>query len=156
MTSMDNSDNHIQRALFVHLTSREMIAQLRLGAVYYMTIVVPMRWLAGNTHLLQHRKWDEVHITTAFDLVYNVFVKIETNGKLMLRESFVMNIFNKPLYKKPPELKDYLDYYFEERCTNVFGATDNASRKLGIKMVKNEVLMPTNHDAPEGCYPFLS
>ena len=56
-----------------------------------------------------------------------------------------MNIF-KPLYKKLPELKDYLDYYFEERRTNVFGATYNASRKLGIKMVKNEVLMPNYHD----------
>ena len=145
MSSMDNSDNNLQRALFVHLTSREMIAQLRLGAVYYMAIVVPMRWLAGNTHLLQHRKWGEVHMTTAVDLVYNAFVKIETNGKLMLRESFVMNIF-KPLYKKLPELKDYLDYYFEERRTNVFGATDNASRKLGIKMVKSEVLMPNDHD----------
>jgi len=82
---------------------------------------------------------------TAVDLVYNAFIKIETNGKLMLRESFVINIF-KPLYKKLPELKDYPDYYFEERRTNLFGATANASRKLGIKMVKSEVVMPTNHD----------
>ena len=58
MTSLDSSDNNLQCALFVHLTSREMIAQLHLGAVYYMVIVVPMRWLAGNTHLLQHRKWE--------------------------------------------------------------------------------------------------
>ena len=145
MTSMDGGENLLQRALFVHLTSREMIAQLRLGAVYYMAIVVPMRWLAGNSHLLQHRKWGEVHMTTAVDLVYNAFVKIEKNGKLMLRESFIMNVFQ-PLYNKLPELKDYLNYYFEEKRTNVFGATTNESRKRGIKMVKSEVLSPTDHD----------
>jgi len=36
------------------LISCEMIAQLNIRAVYYMAIVVPMQWLAGNTHLLQH------------------------------------------------------------------------------------------------------
>ena len=36
-------------------------------------------------------------------------IKIEQNGKLMLRESFVMNIF-KPLYKILPELEDYLQF----------------------------------------------
>jgi hypothetical protein len=142
---MYGGENQLQRTLFVHLTSREMIAQLRLGAVYYMAIVVPMRWLAGNSHLLQHRKWGEVHMTTAVDLVYNAFVKIEKNGKLMLRESFIMNVFQ-PLYNKLPELKDYLNYYFEEKRTNVFGATTNESRKRGIKMVKSEVLSPTDHD----------
>ena len=40
------------------------------------------------------------------DLVYNVFLKVENNGRLMLRGSFMMNIC-KPLYKKLPELKEY-------------------------------------------------
>jgi len=84
-------------------------------------------------------------MTTDVDLVYNVFVKIEKNGKLMLRDSFIMNIFQ-PLYKKLPELKDYLDYYFEEKRTNIFGEIVNASRKLGIKMVKSEVISPTDYD----------
>ena len=50
------------------------------------------------------------------------------------------------MYDKLPELKDYLNYYFEEKRNNVFGATTNESRKRGINMVKSEVLSPTDHD----------
>ena len=50
------------------------------------------------------------------------------------------------LYKNLPELKDYLDYYFEEKRTNVFGAIANVKRKLCIKMVKSKVLLPTDYD----------
>ena len=100
MSTMDSDKdkNILQSALLIHLTSKEMIAQLRVGAIYFMAIIVPMRWLAGNTHLLEHRDWGEVHMTTAVDLVYNAFLKIENNGKLMLWESFIMNVL-KPLYK---------------------------------------------------------
>ncbi len=48
------------------------------------------------------------------------FLKVEKNGRMMLRESFIMNIF-KPLYKKLTELKEYLDWYFEEKETRVIG-----------------------------------
>ena len=84
-------------------------------------------------------------MTTAVDLVYNAFIKIEKNIKLILRDSFIMNIFQ-PLYNKLPELKDYRNYYFEEKRTNVFEATVNESRNRGIKMVKSKVLSPTDHD----------
>jgi hypothetical protein len=53
------SENILQRNLFIILESSEMIAQLRLGSIFYLTIIVPMRWLALNTSKLAHRNWGE-------------------------------------------------------------------------------------------------
>ena len=56
-----------------------------------------------------------------------------------------MNIF-KPLYKKLPELKEYLDWYFEEKETRVIGESTVESCKKGIKLVKREVFSPVDAD----------
>ncbi len=133
----DKDANILQQAMLISHTSREMIAQLRVGSIYYMSVIVPMRWLAGNTHLLAHRNWGVRNMAHAIDLVYNAFLKIEQRPQLMLKESFVMNIF-KRLYNKLPELTDFLDYFFEEKATCVFGSHDADSRKKGIKLVREE------------------
>jgi hypothetical protein len=44
------SDNLLQRSLFIILGSMEMIAQLRVASILHLGVVLPMRWLAGNTH----------------------------------------------------------------------------------------------------------
>ena len=77
----------------------------------------------------------------AIDMVYNDFLKIEHRPQLLLKESFIMNIF-KPLYQKLPELKDYLTYFFEEKEIFVYTNMDNDSHKRGIKLVSEEVFLP--------------
>ena len=57
----------------------------------------------------------------------------------------MMDIF-KPLYNKLPELKEYLDWYFEEKETRVIGESAVGSRKKGIKLVKSEVFSPVDAD----------
>jgi hypothetical protein len=34
----------------------EVIAVLHVAAIMYLEVIIPMRWLAGNTHKLVHRK----------------------------------------------------------------------------------------------------
>ncbi len=46
------SNNLLQCSLFIVLGSMEMIAQLRLASILHLGVVLPMRWLAGNTHKL--------------------------------------------------------------------------------------------------------
>eukprot|EP00956_Cyclotella_meneghiniana_P030608 scaffold77601_cov18-Cyclotella_meneghiniana.AAC.1 len=79
----------------------------------YLSVIVPLRWLAGNTHKLAHRNWGERSMGKALDLLHEAFVKIRSDPSLLLKETFIMNIF-KPLYAQLPELKDYLNYYREE------------------------------------------
>ncbi len=56
-----------------------------------------------------------------------------------------MNVF-KALYKKLPELKDYLDYFFEENESFMFGSNDVDSCLKGIQLVREEVFSPVDAD----------
>ena len=151
--ALPNNVNILQSALYLLLTSVEMIAQLRMGGIFFMSIIVPMRWLSGNTHLLEHRQWGEKHMAKSIDLVYEAFLKIERNPKLFLKEDFMMNIF-KPLYEQLPELEDYMSWYFEEKNNLVSGTTTTNERKKGMKLAREEFFYPTkiqNRESNDCC-----
>ena len=57
--ALPKNDSIMQRALFIILRSVQMIAQLQVGSIFFLSIIVPTRCLSTNTHLLEHRKWGE-------------------------------------------------------------------------------------------------
>jgi hypothetical protein len=57
--SLGVSKNILQRNLFIILESSEMIAQLRLCSIFFLTLIVPMRWLASNAFKLAHHNCGE-------------------------------------------------------------------------------------------------
>jgi hypothetical protein len=69
-----------------------MIAQLRLCSIFFLTIIVPMRWLASNTFKLASRNWGEKSMVRVIDLVYNAFVAIQADGSLILDYDFMVGI----------------------------------------------------------------
>ena len=69
-----------------------------------------MRWLSADTRLLEHRKWAENNMDCAIDCVYNKSLKIKELPALILQKNFMLSIFSN-LYRKLPELKDYLDWH---------------------------------------------
>ena len=81
-----------------------------------MAVLLPMRWLAGNTHLLQHRKWGEKNFSIVLDLTYDAFQEIEEDPAKFMDEGFMMSIYQ-PLYAQLPELEDHLQWYFEGKKT---------------------------------------
>ena len=137
-----SNENILQTNMFIILRSTEMIAQLRIASIVFMAVVVPMRWLAGKTHELAHRNWLERSMGRAVDLMYNAFVEVESDGELMLDEDFIMGIFS-PLYKELPEFNGYLEYFFEEKESNVIGSCSQEDRVLAIDLAKCEVFYPT-------------
>jgi hypothetical protein len=52
MSDKTKKDHVLQRNLFVVLSSLEMAAQARVLAIMYLSIILPLQWLAGNTHKL--------------------------------------------------------------------------------------------------------
>ena len=50
--SISKNDSIIKCALFIILRSVQMIAQLRVGYIFFLSVLVPMRWLSDNTHLI--------------------------------------------------------------------------------------------------------
>ena len=134
-----NNDSIMQRALFIVLRSVQMIAQLRVGYIFFLSILVPMRWLSANTHLLEHRKWGENNMACAIDFVYRKFLKIKELPALILQKSFILIIFSN-LYRKLPELKDYLDWHRGEKINMVHGCSRIKQRVCVMELVIEELL----------------
>jgi hypothetical protein len=70
-----------------------MIAQLRVASILYLGVVLPMRWLVGNTHKLAKYGWGERSMGRAITLLHDAFVEIQSDGSLLLEQNFMMNIF---------------------------------------------------------------
>ena len=119
---LNSGENILQRCLFTALGSMEVVAQLRVASVLFLSLIVPMRWLAGNTHKVAHRDWGERSMGRAIDLLHNAFIKVRDNPKLFLDYEFIMTIFE-PLYEQLPEFSTFMDYYREEKEGNVIGST---------------------------------
>jgi hypothetical protein len=86
-----------------------LTAQLQIASIVFIAIVVPMpmRWLAGTTHMLGHRNWFGRSMGQAVELIYDAFVEVESDGGLMHNEDYIMGIVA-PLYHDLPELEEYL------------------------------------------------
>jgi len=150
--SKPKNENILQRALYMILTANEMGAQLRVGAIFFIAVIVPMRWLAGKTHLLAHRKWGEKSMARPINYMYKAFQKLQVDGSLILDERFMMSIF-KPLHRILPEFKEYLDWYFEEKNAYTYDSSTQ-NRIKGMKTVRRELFDPViaeNIDTTEFC-----
>jgi hypothetical protein len=135
------SDNLLQRSLFIVLGLMEMIAQLRVASILHLAVVIPMRWLAGNTHKLSEYGWRERSMGRAITLLHDAFMEVQGDGALLLEENFIMTIIS-PLYKEIPPLKEYLDYLFEEKEGNVIGSHKEDEHVLAINEAMAELFFP--------------
>ncbi len=118
-----------------------MIAQLRVASILHLGVVLPMRWLAGNTHKLAEYGWGERSMGRAINLLHDAFVEIQSDGLLLLDQDFIMNIFSL-LYEEIPPLKQYLNYHFEEKEGNVIGSNKEHDRVLAIDEAMAELFYP--------------
>ena len=60
--------NIFQENLFIVLSSLEMIDMSCLFSIFHIAIVIPFRWLVGNTHQLAHRKWGAIPMGCSVDI----------------------------------------------------------------------------------------
>jgi hypothetical protein len=86
------SGNALQHCLFITLSSMEVGAQLCVASILFLSVKVPMRWLTGNTHKLAHRNWGECSMGCGIDLLHSAFIKIQSDGSLLLDYDFIMKI----------------------------------------------------------------
>ena len=129
--ALPKNDIIMQRALFIILRSVQMIAQLRVGSIFFLSILVLTRRLSANTHFLEHRKWGENNMACAINFVYKKYLKINEHPALILQKSFMLSIFLN-LYRKLPELKDYLDWHRGEKMNMVHGCSRIKQRVCGM------------------------
>ncbi len=67
-----------------------MISQLRVASILHFAVVIPMRWLAGNTHKLSEYGWGERSMGRAITLLRDAFVEVQGDGALLLEDNFII------------------------------------------------------------------
>jgi len=150
---LDISENILQDSLFLALGSMQVIAMLRVASILHLAVVLPTRWLAGNTHTLADCKWGEKSMGKVVDLLHDAMLKVQSDGSLLMDYDFIMNIFS-PLRNELPKLDDYLNYYLEEKEGDVVGSSKKEDRVLAIDEALAEVFWPTldsNRETTELC-----
>ena len=90
---------------------------------------------------MEHRKWVEKNMSCAIDCVYKKSLKFKERPALILQKSFMLGIFSN-LYRKLPELKDYLDWHRGEKMNMVHGCRIIDQRVCGMKLVIEELFNP--------------
>ena len=72
-----------------------MTSLARVMSIIHFKIALPMRWLAGNTHLVHGLGYDwSIHsMGKAIDALHDTMVIIAGDGKKFLDETFMNNIF---------------------------------------------------------------
>ena len=91
---LPKNDNCMQCVLLILLGCTEMIAQLRVGAIFFLSVIIPLCWLSDTTHLLEHQKWSGRHnMASAFECVYTKCQKTKERPELVPNKSFKMSVF---------------------------------------------------------------
>ena len=66
----NNNDSILQSNLYIALSSLEVGATARFFAIIHLTVVVPVRWLAGKTHMLAEYGWGPRSMGLCIDILY--------------------------------------------------------------------------------------
>ncbi len=99
----------------------EMIAQLRICSIIFLTIIVFMQRPASNTFKLAHRGWGEKLMGKVTDLLYTTLVLIQSDSKLILDFNFMINIFA-DLKNEVQEFDTYSTWFYYKKEGNVIGS----------------------------------
>jgi len=91
---LDISQSILQDSLFMSLGSMQVIAMLRVASILHLAVMMPTRWLAGNTHKLADCKWGEKSMGRVIDLLHDAMLKVQSDGSILLHYDFIMNIFS--------------------------------------------------------------
>jgi len=121
----DNS-NILQENLFIVLSSLEMIAVSRLFSILHVSIVIPFRWLAGNTHKLAQHKWGARSMGRAVDILHTACGQLLDDIKKIHDKKFVMNLFD-DMANEIPEFKEFLTYEFKKKQTEFIALSKTKS-----------------------------
>ena len=143
--------NILEENLYLLLTCSEMVASCRVMSIVHISLCIPMRWLAGNSHLMGKYDWNVRSMGRTIDILEEALVKIEEDNELIIQEDYMMNIF-KSLMEELPPLEEYINHMFEKKQQKVVSGFNSSGRKLKeipFSVLRDELFFPkldTNHN----------
>ena len=132
--------NILQENLFIVLTSVEMVALSRIYAIVHLSICLPIRWLAANSHTLAKYSWSIQSMGRVVDILEKSLEKISKKGALILDEKFMMEVFL-PLHSEIEPFNDYWVHMFDKK--QMSRVADKSSKVLHFGKLRSELFTPT-------------
>ena len=138
----DNA-NILQENLFIVLSSLEMIAVSRFFSILHVSLVIPCRWLAGNTYKLAKDKWGARSMGRAVDILHTACGEILDDIKLIHDEKYMMNIFDE-IAEEIQDFKMFLEFQFKNKKTEFIAKSKTKS--VPYSMLIDELFYPKDDD----------
>ena len=141
-------DNILQESLYITMTSVDMVASSRIHSIIHLSIVIPNRWLAGNSHTLAEYNWSERSMGITVDLLERAMSKViagddqNAPGGLLLDQLFMFSIFDEIRAQLPPFAK-YLTYMYESKSMALAGSS---MVEYQYARLRDELFRPTKED----------
>ena len=93
-----------------------MVAVSRVLSILHLCIVIPVRWISAQTHLLGQYNWGARSMGRVLDILEESMDEINTNHSLILSKDYMMGIFVE-LHDELPPFKEFWEHKFENnRC----------------------------------------
>ena len=108
----------------------------------YISIILPMRWLAGKTPELAEYNWGPVSMGRALDTLHATMKEIIEKPSLILEEDYMMNIFKEYIDELTP-FKEYWDFMFNKKQMAVV-ARKSGAKVLPLAKLRDECFSPKN------------
>jgi hypothetical protein len=96
-----------------------MISVLCLWSIFHLSIVMPTRWLAAETHKLGEFNWGYISMGRVMDRLKDHLESIIEQPELIHDESFMMG-FLSDLRDELPPFDNYMTHKFELETTSYF------------------------------------
>ena len=105
----------------VTLKCSEMIAMTRVFSILHFSIVSPMRYLAGSSHLLGKYNWSSRRMGQAIDILESKLIEISNNGNKFLNRNFMTSLF-KVLSDDIKPLREYMEHLTQKNLSATLSA----------------------------------
>ena len=102
---------------------------------FHLAIIMMMRWLAGKTHKLAHRKWGYTSMVKVMDKLKEDLQSIVNTPELIHYQDFMMGMLT--VWEEDlPEFKEYRHDVIENNRTGYFDDTSKEKAFLLKKLLK--------------------
>ena len=138
------SDNILATKLFILLRSSEVVALLRVLSMLYISICLPIRWLAGKCHELKDYDFGYYDMGLVLTCMESAFEQILDEPELFFDEEFMMENLFKTIVDKVDPLREYLTHMFEEK--SAFDVDGHATNDVLLDLLRAALLYPARAD----------
>merc|ERR1712177_184759 len=137
----DKGTNILQSCLFAELSCLEHIAGSRLFSILYLSIVLPVRWLAAKTHKLSHCEvkgfpWGVRSMGLVVDNLYAKFHELKEHPNKIIDEGFMMGLFDE-ITDKIEEYQKFNKYMYEDKKSSFIARIGN--KVVPFRLLRDEL-----------------